>query len=252
MKSLPLAVQLYTLREQCAGDFEGTLRAVARMGYRAVELAGLHGMPLRDLRKLLDELGLMAFASHHGMDRLRNQCDEVIQECHFLGNRFVVCSALPENCRKDAEGYRRGAQWLDAIGARLREHQLQLCYHNHAFEFERFENQTGLDRLYQSCQDGNVKAELDVYWVSKGGGDPVRWIEQLDQRCALLHLKDMGPDGGFAEVGAGCLDFGSILKAARKAGAHGYIVEQDVCSRPPLESIAISLENLRRLAPDLP
>ena len=127
MKSLPLAVQLYTLREQCAADFEGTLRAVARMGYRAVELAGLHGMPLRDLQKLLLELGLMALASHTGMNRLRNQLEEVLSECHLLDNLFVVCPALPEDLRKDADGYRRGAQWLDAIGARLREHHLQLC-----------------------------------------------------------------------------------------------------------------------------
>jgi len=251
MKSLPLAVQLYTLRDQCAQDFEGTLRAVARMGWRAVELAGFHGMPPRDLRKLLLELKLQPFAMHAGMDRLRNQLEEVIHEGHLLETLFIVCSALPENCRKNADGYRQGARWLDAAGARLLDHQLQLCYHNHAFEFDLFENQSGLDLLYQECESRNVKAELDVYWVKKGGGDPVQWIEQLGRRCALLHLKDMGADGGFAEVGAGRLDFTAILKAAQKAGTHGYIVEQDVCPRPPLESLAISLENLRRLAPNL-
>ena len=251
MTSLPLAVQLYTLREQCAQDFEGALRAVARTGYRAVELAGLHGMSARDLRKLLAELKLTAFACHAGLDRLENQFVEVIQECHFLESLFVVCSSLPENCRKNAEGYRLGAQRLDAVGARLREHQLQLCYHNHAFEFELFENRSGMDWLYESCSKNNVKSELDVYWVKKGGADPVHWIEQLGRRCAILHLKDMDANGDFAEVGTGCLDFSAILKAAQKAGVHGYIVEQDVCSRPPLESIAISLENLRRLAPAL-
>ncbi len=250
MKPLPLAAQLYTVRDECARDFEGTLRAVAKMGYRAVEFAGLYGMQPHDLRKLIAEIGLQAVSAHFRIDRLETQLDAVIQESHVLGIPLVACPVLAEHLRADANGWRTIAGTLDAIGAKLRQRGLQLCYHNHDFEFARFEGKSGLEWLYDSSSS-NVHAELDVFWVKQGGDDPVHWIQRLPGRCSALHLKDMAPDGSFIELGKGTIDFPGVLRAAEKSGTIAYIVEQDTCARPPLDSLAISLEYMRKIAPSL-
>lgn len=251
MKILPLAAQLYTVRQACQKDFAGTLKAVAKIGYRAVELAGFYGVPAVEARRLLDEANLMAVGAHFPMDRLRNDVQGVVDECHALGVHHVVCSGPGTSAYSDAKAWRGIGGMLDGIGLWLKQKGLTLCYHNHAFEFEKFEGRPVLDWLLDGCSAENVAAELDVYWIKKGGEDPAAWMERLGARCVLLHLKDFGGDGEFAEVGTGTLDFGRILATARKCGVRGFIVEQDTCKGPPLESLAVSFENLRRLAPDL-
>lgn len=251
MPALPLAAQLYTVRDDCARDFEATLRAVARMGYRAVEFAGLHGLTPQATRGLAESLGLRGISSHFGFNRLETEPDTVIGEARALGIPLIACPSVPEDRRRDAAGWRHAARTLDAAGAKLRAAGLQLCYHNHSFEFEIFDGKPGLAHLYDTTSPENVHAELDVYWVRKGGDDPVKWIERLKGRCSALHLKDMSADGGFAEVGHGSIDFPAVLRAAEKSGVRAFIVEQDVCTRPPLESLAMSLEYLRKVAPFL-
>lgn len=249
--SLPLAVQMYTLRDDCARDFEGTLRAVSRIGYRGVELAGWNGMSAMDLRKLLDSLQLMPVAQHVGYDQLRNLKEDFIQDSIQLGMPYWVCPYLAEGDREGVEAYREVARVLNDVGAKLKARGIQLCYHNHAFEFERFEERTALQWIFDTAAVDHLHAELDVYWVKKGGEDPLDWIRRLGKRCALLHLKDMRDDGSFAEVGAGNLDFSAILEMAVHSGVRGFVVEQDVCPGPPLDSLAISFGNIKRIAPTL-
>lgn len=241
----PVALQLYTVREDCQRDFAGTLRQVAAMGYAGVELAGYGGFTAAALRSLLDDLGLAVAGNHVRLERLENELDQVIEENLVLGNRYVVCPSIPEYRRQDEAGWRQVAGSLDAIGQRLKAHGLQLCYHNHAFEFVRVGEGYALDLLFAATDPDRVKAELDVYWVRRGGEDPVAYLRRLGPRCPLVHLKDMAPDGSFAEVGTGQLDFAAICAAA--SGAAWFVVEQDVCQRPPLESARISLENLHRM-----
>src|SRR5437870_2072926 len=130
---------------------------------------------------------------------------------------------------------------------------MQLCYHNHAFELDRFNGRTGLDILFGAADPDLVHAEIDMYWIQYGGGDPVEMVRRFAGRAPLIHLKDMAADGTrtFAEVGEGIMDWPAILAASQSAGAQWYIVEQDTCRRSPFESIEISLRNLRRLLPPL-
>ena len=254
VKSFPLGLCLHTVRNEWAADAEGTLRAVAKIGYRAVEPGLLTpcGMPPATFKKLLHELGLVVFAAHATMDHLQNQLDEVIHCSAILGNPFVICPNIRrDEFRSSAAGWRNGAKALSDIGGRLRKEGLQLCYHNHDFEFQVFDGRSGYEWFVDAVSPDDVKLQVDVYWAKKGGHDPVQWINLLGSRCPLLHLKDMGPDGDFTEVGNGSVDFPGILKAARKTGVRGFSVEQDRCARPPLESSAISFEAMRRLAPDL-
>lgn len=241
---VPVALQLYTLRELTQRDFVGTLREVARLGFAGVEFAGYGGLTAEELKSLLDELGLQAAGSHVGLDALENELEAVIAYNKTIGNRNIVCPWLSEERRVN---YRQVAQSLNSIGRTLREHGLQLLYHNHDFEFDRFEGRTGLEILFSESDPDLVQAELDVYWVQRGGDQPAAWLNQLGKRCPLVHLKDMtpAPDHRFAPVGTGMIDFEAIFAASANT-AQWYIVEQDdTYGLNPLEAVKISIENLR-------
>jgi sugar phosphate isomerase/epimerase len=271
MAAMPIAVQLYTLRELTRTDFAGVAEQVARIGYAGVELAGFGNLQsAEEVRRVLDGLGLVVCGSHAPIDALESDLNRVLDANAALGNRNIVCPYLPEERRRDANGWRGVARSLNRIGGQCRARGFEFAYHNHSFEFQRFTlcdptetaaearpptnsaelEQTGLDLLFSNTDPALVKAELDVYWVQHGGADPVVYLKKLGPRCLLVHLKDMAPGGErkFAPVGSGMLDFGEILKAAREAGVKWGIVEQDTTyDVPPLEAVRQSFENLRKL-----
>jgi sugar phosphate isomerase/epimerase len=242
MNQIPLAVQLYTVRELCAKDFIGTLREVAKVGYRHVELAGMHGLSAKELKKALDDLGLTVISAHVNPQ----ETQKVLDDCAVLGHRAVACG-YDKAKLATVEGCREAGRILGEAGANLRKGGVSLCYHNHNWEFEKVDGRYALDVLYESSDPQNLKAQLDVYWIKRGGGDPVTYLRKIGARCELLHLKDMAANGDFAEVGSGTLDFPAILKAGQEIGVKAFIVEQDICNRPPLESIRMSFEYLDTL-----
>ncbi|MCC6728510.1 MAG: sugar phosphate isomerase/epimerase [Chthonomonadales bacterium] len=248
MAAIPVALQLYTVRDETARDFVGTLRKVADLGYAGVELAGTGGLAAAELRRLLGDLGLQVAGSHVGMEQLAGGLPAALDYNAELGNPWVVCPYLPEDRRGDAAAWRAVGAWFDTVGAACRERDMQFCYHNHAFEFARHDGQLGLDLLFGSSSPDLVKSELDTYWVRHGGQDPAAYIRRYAGRVPLVHLKDMaaGEQRTFAEVGEGIMDFDAIFAASTESGVAWYIVEQDVCQRPSLESAAISLRNLRQ------
>lgn len=247
MATNPIALQMYTLREEAQKDFKGTLRAVAELGYGAVELAGMGGLSAAELRAELDALGLKVSGAHIGLDRLEGQLSEVIDEMKTLGGRYVVCPWLPPNRRPDGDGYRALAELLSGIATQVQQHGLQLAYHNHDFEFQRFGDTTGL-HIMRDSSDPALKFELDAYWASYAGLDPIPLIGEFAGRIPLVHLKDMKAGSRvFAEVGHGTLDIPGLIAAAEANGAEWFIVEQDRCERPALESVRMSLDYLRSI-----
>ncbi len=247
MAKLPIALQMYTLRDDAQRDFAGTLRKVAELGFQGVELAGTGGMGAGELRHLLRELGLEVAGSHVGLDQLENNLEAAIEYNLEIQNRFIVCPWLPESRRQSADEYRRLAESLNDIGARCKERELQLCYHNHAFEFTRFEGKNALDILAEATFPDLVMLELDTYWVEYGGESAVKYIDRYAGRVPLVHLKDLATDEkrSFAELGQGSMDWDAIIAACERASVEWYIVEQDTCQRPPLQSVAMSLDYLR-------
>lgn len=245
MSSRPgIALQMYTVREDSKADYLGTLSKVAEIGYTAVELAGYGDLPAEKLRMELQSRGLDAIASHVSFDRLMNDLDREVEYCLAIGNRNVVCSSLPDPYRNEA-GFRRAADAFNKIGRHCSELGARLSYHTHAFEFERFGNVTGLDILLSGTDAAAVNWEPDIYWMVYAGVDPIATLQHYATRWPLVHLKDMtsGPNPTFAEIGEGKLDFAPIFAATENA--EWYIVEQDRCARPALESIAISMRHLR-------
>jgi len=179
---------------------------------------------------------------------LEDELDAIMGYSLEIGNPYVVCSFLPEDRREDEAGLRTTAQSLNRIGAACMERGLQFCYHNHAFEFETFGGRYGLDILYDATEPHLVRAEVDTYWVQFAGLDPAELIRRYGERVTLVHLKDMDPqDRSFAEVGEGTLDWEAIFAASEEARTEWYVVEQDHCKRPPLQSVCLSLKNLRAM-----
>lgn len=240
---------MYTVRDQAAADFPGTLEQVARTGYEGVELAGAGGLSAAQLARILGDLGIRCAGSHEGLDRLESDFNGVVDFQKEIGNRFVVIPWLAEDRRRGAAGWAETAGKMTEIGRKLKAEGLQLCYHNHSFEFEKFDGTYGLDMLYSTADADAVQAELDTYWVKHGGEDPVDYINRYSGRVPLVHVKDMeaGPDRAFAEVGEGILDIRGIFEASERAGAAWMIVEQDTCKRPPLESVKLSLDNIKKM-----
>lgn len=248
MGTNPLSLQMYTLRDLAAKDFVGTLRAAKEVGYGAVELAGMGGMDAATLRGELDAIGLKVSGAHVPINVLESQLDAAIADMQTLGAPHLICPWLPPERRGDAAGYRTLAGTLNAIGAQAAAAGLTFCYHHHDFELQRFGDTTGLHILLNESDARNVKVEIDVYWAAYAGFDPAALIGEFAGRVPLVHLKDMAAGSRvFAEVGQGTLDIPGIIAAADAAGATWFIVEQDRCERPPLESVRMSYDYLKGL-----
>jgi sugar phosphate isomerase/epimerase len=245
-----VALQLYTVRDLSAKDFAGTLKKVAEIGYDAVEFASYGGMSSADLKKLLGELKLQVAGSHESIDRLQKELEAAIAYNREIGNRFVVCPYMSEQwTSRGSAGYKEYARLLEKAGEKIKQAGMQLCYHNHDFEFKQEGGKYLLEFLLEACGADLVKLEVDAYWVKKAGVDPVAFLQKYAGRCRLIHMKDMTADAkqDFAPVGTGSMDFKAIIPAARKAGVEWFIVEQDSANQPVLEAIAISLKNMRGL-----
>ncbi|MFD0867858.1 Xylose isomerase-like TIM barrel [Chlamydia abortus] len=244
------AAQLYTLREQVKEDFPGVLRQLKEMGWAGVQISGLHGYTAEEIAAVLKETGLGTAGMHVSLDRLKNELDEVLNEARILGTRDVVCPSLPGEL-KNEEGYRSVRRELNEIASKVEAEGFRVNYHNHAFEFETtVDGKSALEYLLEPSSDNRVLAEIDVYWVKKGGQDPVQFIQPYANRMPILHLKDMSKDesGTFAEVGTGVIDFAPILQWGENNGVEWYAVEQDVCPGDPMDSLRLSLANLNKLA----
>ncbi|MGQ0580369.1 MAG: sugar phosphate isomerase/epimerase family protein [Reyranella sp.] len=244
-------MQLFTVRDALAADPDSTLRRVADTGYREVELAGLAGMTAATFQERLKRHGLAVPSIHAGYDSLRSDIDGVLREARTFGANFMVCPSVDAEDRRTADDWKRVCQTLAQAGRAARSHGLALAYHNHDYEFVPFaDGTTPFDLLLRETDPEDVKLELDIYWVARGGLDPVRCLRDNAGRIALLHLKDLGRDGATVELGAGVLAMEQIVRTALAIGTKHLFVEQDD-SADPLRSIAISRRFLEGLPADV-
>jgi sugar phosphate isomerase/epimerase len=250
MNRLPVAAQMYTVREAAAKDLPGALRRIADLGYRFVELAGLFDQPAGALARVLRDLGLVCVSAHVPLARLRDNLAQEIETYQTLGANYIVCPWLPPEQRGDAGDYAALGNELNRMGEQSLRNGLQLCYHHHDFELTTFDGRYALDILLDNSDPAHVKLEADTYWLQAAGLDPAAYLRRWPGRVPLVHLKDMSASTPpvFAEVGAGILDWPQIFEAARVGGAQWYIVEQDSCPGDPFESLRVSLENLKGMA----
>ena len=249
MSVIPIALQMYTVRDYTAKDFGGTLAKVAEIGYEAVELAGDGGLPAAEMKKLLDDNGLKCIGSHTGFEQLEADPQPAIDYNLTIGNPYVVIPWLGEQYRGDADGWKAMGSRFAAIGEKVKAAGLTLCYHNHDFEFKVEEDGVpGLDLLYANADPSLLQVELDTFWVKAGGKNPADYVTKYADRAPLIHIKDMKAEKvDFTEVGTGIMDFPAIFEAGKNGIVKAWIVEQDRCDRDPMESIAISYANIKKL-----
>lgn len=244
--SIPIAVQMYTLRDEMAKDFKGTLEKVAEIGYKGVEFAGYGNLSAAQMKTELDRLGLAAAGSHVGLDLLKEKLEETLEYNLEIGNKYIICPWAKGESKQD---YLDLALFLNRTGEKCKAKGLELGYHNHAHEFQVFDGEYALDMIFKNTDPELVKMELDTYWVQYAGIEPVGYLKKYAGRCPLVHQKDMeaGEGKGFTEVGNGIMDIKALHKAAVEIGAQWFIVEQDKCNRPQLESVTISFNNLKQM-----
>lgn len=245
-----LGLQLYSIKELTQKDFIGTLKEVANIGYDGVEFAGFFNTPAKELKKALDDLNLIPCGSHTGIDLLQNNLDEVIEYNLEIGNRYIVCPGIPHHMRDSADAYKRLGELFNKIGQRCKENGIQFAYHNHDFEFEKFDKQYGLDILMSHTDPDLVHLELDTFWVEYCGLKAVDFMRKYPQQCSsLIHIKDLKSmdEKVSTEIGSGIMDFVEIVRVGKELGIKWYIVEQEEFEKPQLESIKQSLNYLRNI-----
>jgi sugar phosphate isomerase/epimerase len=248
-------VQLYTVRSTIGANPAGVLKAIQDIGYKEVEAT--YGN-LNQIWSALKETQLKPVSIHLDTDLFFEggaKLDAAIADVKEKGFQYIVLPYIPPAQRGGIETFKKLAETLNKAGEKAKAAGLTLCYHNHAFEFEPLQGSTGLDLLMKETHKGLVWLEMDVFWVSVAGHDPVALLKKYANRVALVHLKDKAsrtpvqfnenvPKETFKEVGNGTLDFPAILEAAKKASVKNYFVEQDQTPGDPIESLRESYKYL--------
>jgi sugar phosphate isomerase/epimerase len=257
--SLPIAVQLYTLRT-LPGSFDDTLGQVAAAGFTAVETVGDHGCSADQMRGLLEKHALRVISTHLQLDALRENMREIIAFNRAIGNTMLVVPFIPAlRGENRASVYQETGKLLGELGQRCQAEGMQLLYHNHNWEMVAADGKLAIDWLFESAGTQNLGFEPDLAWIAAAGLDPQAILQRYSGRCLRVHVKDLAAPGErledalfdgvvMADVGHGTQDWPRLLPAARAAGADWYIVEHDN-PRDPVASITRSLAYLRELLP---
>ncbi len=274
--SFPVAVQLYSVRDDMAEDFEGTIKKVKEMGYDGVEFAGLYGNSPEKVKAICQENGLVPISAHVSYDELIADPEKVISDYATIGVKYIAIPYAVEERRPGAELFDETVEGIRLFAGIAKKYGITMLYHNHDFEFKMVDGVYGLDLLYSTLTPDELQTELDTCWVNVGGENPAEYVEKYSGRSPVVHLKDFVMSGkkpakmyaligiddeaqseskqeeeafAFRPVGYGVQDFPAILEACKKAGAQWVVVEQDSPSmnKTPLESIKMSIDYLKTI-----
>ena len=268
---LPIAIQLYSVRDEAAHDLRGTLEAIKAMGYDGVEFAGLHGYAPADIKAMCAEIGLTPISAHVPYYDMVANPKGVLSDYAEIGCEYVAIPYLTPECRPGTEGFAKVVENAAMLGKAAKELGMYLLYHNHDFEFEKIDGKYALEVLYDTVSAELLGTELDTCWVRVGGEEPAAYVRKFAGRAPVVHLKDYA--GGksehmyeligieseekaveenpfeFRPVGFGVQDMPAILDAAEFAGAKWVVVEQDQPSMglKPMECAKKSIDYLKSL-----
>lgn len=224
-----IGLQLYTVRDLMGQSVERTLYDVARIGYREVEFAGYFGRPPRAIKQLLDRNDLTSPSAHVPIDSMRSGWFQTLNEASQMNQKWLVIGWLGEEDRNSIDAIKRTAELLNKAGQSAETFKIRVAYHNHDFEFAEVEGRRIFDVLLEETDPKYVDFEMDLYWITKGGGDPFAYFERWPERFPLVHVKDAGPppERRMTEVGKGTIDFARIFAQRKLAGTRHFFVEHD-------------------------
>lgn len=240
-------LQTYSVRNQLNEDFEGTLKQVAEIGYKNIEGYGLgtNGMYLKKFTtshhaKVVNDLG-MNFIATHCSYASHEDAQTMIDAAAEAGLEYLIIPGIPGRLRSTLDGWKAIAENFNKIGELCKNAGLKFGYHNHAFEFEKMEGIIPQELLIESTDPDLVYFEADLFWVTKGGYDPVKLVEKYPGRITLFHVKDADKDLEETTVGKGIIDFEEVFNAAKKGSLEYYFVEDERVDSP-FENLKADLE----------
>jgi sugar phosphate isomerase/epimerase len=265
---MPVGIELYTVRHEMVKDPAGTIQQLAQIGFKEVEIiqfddkpshpAKILGMSGKEFAKLLRDNGMRAPSGHYSMEHTQTNWAPLIEQAHDIGLEYMTNAWIDEEYRSSMDGWKRVVDLLNKAAEPVQKAGMTYNYHNHNFEFVTIENTFVYDYLIKNL-DPKIHFTLDCYWTTRAGQDPVKLMQRLSGRVAILHIKDMpnslpvsytydGRKENFAAIGQGVIDWNRIFRAAPTGGVKHYYYEQDSCTRPPLESAKISFDYLNQLS----
>ena len=236
----PVALQLWSVREEIKRDFAATVAEVARMGYSGVELAGYGNLDARGVKNALDAAGLAVVGMHTMFASVATDPTAIISDALLLGSKYVACAWWPPEHYVSAAACERIGEQLGEVGRTFRSYGIRFGFHNHNNEFKVFDGRPAFDWILGAAEPRDLFAEVDVYWVNYAGYSPGKFIRDQGARIPLIHLKDE------LELGKGPVNFDEVFAAADAVGAvEWYVVEQEKFSHPPLKSVELCIEQMR-------
>ena len=258
--STPVALQLYSIRDYTSVDFYKALQSVKEMGYDGIELAGLYNHPPADIKKMVNEIGLVPVSAHVSIKDLMQNLDGTLSKYAKIGCPYIAIPALPEEMRPGYPGFASTLDEIAKIGKAAKDRGIQLLYHNHDFEFVLVDGVYGLDILYDKTPADLLQTQIDTCWVKVAGEDPAAYVRKYTGRAPIVHLKDFvgekgkkesgkSPDFDFRPIGMGVQDIPAILAASQSAGTEWLVVEMDkpCCDKTSLECAKLSKAYLSTL-----
>lgn len=233
----PIALQLYSVREALAEDFEGVVRSIADMGYAGVETAGIYGESVESAAQLFSQLGLRVPSAHIPLP-IGDDKNRILDTLGALGCSYAVLAYLPPEQLSTRDQIKAQCERMNEGSANAKANGITLCYHNHWWELERLDSLDGgapLDVMLEYL-DPAVMFEIDTYWVQAGGADPAEVLKRLGDRVPLLHIKDglTRTDEPMVAVGQGVMDYPALLANAE---AEWLVVELDRCATDMLQAV---------------
>jgi sugar phosphate isomerase/epimerase len=272
-----IGIQLFSLPKMLESDFAKTIQMLASLGYKEIELygpfpfstpsaqerwarvtpslgfsgSGYFGRSAEEVRDVVNKNGMKIPSVHTDYETLLQNMEGLAKASSVLGFEYVCLPAIPEEKRKTLDDYKRVADEFNVIGESAKKHNLKFAYHNHGYGFKPMEGKVPMTMLLEMTDPKTVFLEMDIYWTTAGGADPVEYLKKYSGRYHLMHLKDMkekktfSGDGGDSQqwielfpymttAGSGVLDLKKIIAQAQKSGVKHFFVEQDMVANPEI------------------
>ncbi len=243
-----LGVQLYTIRDYMKDEdsIRASFTKLRELGYDIGQTAG-YFIGAEKFANIAKETGLRICGTHCGFEDLVADPDKAMREHEMLGTTNIGIGGMPGDARNDLEGLKKFIDKANEFAAYIGKFGFRFTYHNHSFEFRKFDGKRMMDYLADGFDKDNISFVLDTYWVQHGGGDVRAWMEKLAGRIDILHLKDMGMAASqyITEIGNGNINFDGIIETADRIGVKYYVVEQDTCPGDPFDSLRISRDYIK-------
>ncbi|MCI8387836.1 MAG: sugar phosphate isomerase/epimerase [Clostridiales bacterium] len=254
-----IGLQMYTLRDfvKTPEDFKATIRKVADIGIKHVQITPPGYFTVAETAEILRSNGISADSVFRSTGKVVESIESAKRDADILGVDVLRTDSIPSEMRKDADGYRRYAELMNAEGRACKAAGLRYIYHFHAFEWITFGDVRGIDILLNETDPDAVMFQPDVFWLTNAGTEPSTSLKMFNGRAFFMHVKDYAIkqlEGkienvpyNFASVGTGNLNWQGIIKAADEIGIERFVIEQDMCDGDPFEAVKLSFENLNKM-----